>query len=237
VKGDGTFLHKDYENRNLCAKMQTLTEAVFQLAPPGGLFDTSVIRNLFPDSSDGARRLLVNRAVKRGEILRLKRGVFVLSAEYRKSEAHPFAVAAMLHFPSHISLESALSFHGLIPEVVHEISSVTLNRSCEFRTPLGDFTFTRVPVDFGPAGVETVRLDKGRWAFVASPLRALADRIYVERAVCWSVDGLAFLTESLRIEEEDLARIGFERYEEIHDSFRNRRVRRYLAGMRKALEG
>ena len=31
--------------------MQSISENVFKLAPPGGLFDETVIRNLFPDCS------------------------------------------------------------------------------------------------------------------------------------------------------------------------------------------
>ena len=38
--------------------MQSLTESVFKLAPPGGLFDETVVANLFPDASVGARALL-----------------------------------------------------------------------------------------------------------------------------------------------------------------------------------
>jgi len=45
--------------------MQTLTERAFQLAPPGGLFDETVICNLFPEGSKGARALLVHRHAKR----------------------------------------------------------------------------------------------------------------------------------------------------------------------------
>jgi predicted transcriptional regulator of viral defense system len=136
--------------------MQSLTEKALKLAPPGGLFDETVIHNLFPDSSTGARGLLVHRACQAGEILRLKPGLFVLGQPYRKSEPHPFVVAAMLHAPSHISLESALAYHGLIPEAVYQVSGVTVGRSREFSTPLGVFDFRRVPARAPRAGVESV---------------------------------------------------------------------------------
>lgn len=76
--------------------MQSLTEKVFKLAPPGGLFDETVVHNLFPGSSDGARALLVHRACQAGEILRLKPGLFVLDLPYRKQDLHPFVLAARL---------------------------------------------------------------------------------------------------------------------------------------------
>ena len=105
--------------------MQRLAEMALVLSPPGGLFDMTAVRNFFPDSSAGAIRVLVHRAVSAGEVIRLKPGLFLLHTKYRKSDPHPFVVAALLHAPSHVSLETALSFHGLIPEAVYQTASVT----------------------------------------------------------------------------------------------------------------
>ena len=215
--------------------MQSLTEKVFMLAPPGGLFDETVIHNLFPDGSDGGRALLVHRACQAGEVLRLKPGLFVLAPPYRKSEPHPFVVAAVLHAPSHVSLESALSYHGLIPEAVYQVSSVTVGRSREFSTPLGVFSFRRIPASAPRAGVEAVAVARNAWAFIASPLRAIADAVYLARDVSWSRNGLGYLTESLRIEEDDLRSLSFEAMEEMLDSIRSRRVGAYLEGLKGAV--
>jgi len=212
--------------------MQNLTERVFNLAPPGGLFDETVIHNLFPDSSDGARALLVHRACQAGEILRLKPGLFVLGTPYRKSEPHPFVVAAVLHSPSHISLESALGHHGLIPEAVYQVSSVTVGRSREYTTPLGVFDFRRVPALAPRAGVEAVEVARNAWAFIALPLRAIADAVYLNKEITWNRNGLGYLTESLRIEEDDLRSLSFEALDEILDSIRSRRVREYVEGLK-----
>jgi hypothetical protein len=216
--------------------MQTLTEKVYKLAPPGGLFDKTVVRNLFPDLSSGARKILVFRAVNRGEVWRLKPGVYSLTDEYRKSAPHPFVVAGVLHAPSHISLESALAYHGLIPEAVYQVTSVTSRRGRIFRTPLGTFSFQRVPALNPSSGVKAVRIGEQGWAFIASPVRAIADLVYLRKGVFWNRDGLDFLTDSLRIEEEELKKIRFKDYNEIHESIRSRRTRDYLAGLREALE-
>ena len=215
--------------------MQSLTESVFKLAPPGGLFDGTVIRNLFPECSDGVLALLVHRACQAGEILRLKPGLFVLAQPFRKSEPHPFVVAAVMHAPSHISLESALSHHGLIPEAVYQVSSVTVGRSREFSTPLGVFSFQRVPTGIPRAGVEAVAVARNAWAFIASPLRAIADAVYLNKDVTWKRDGLGYLTDSLRIEEDDLPGLSFDSAEEILESFRSRRVRAFLEGLQGAI--
>ena len=215
--------------------MQTLTEKVFKLAPPGGVFDETVIGNLFPDGSNGARALLVHRACRAGEILRLNPGLFVLSPPYRKSEPHPFVLAGMLHAPSHISLESALAHHGLIPEAVYQVSSVTLGRSREFSTPLGVFNFRRVPTRAPRAGVEAVEVARNAWAFIAEPLRAIADAVYLNKDITWNRNGLGYLTESLRIEEDDIRSLSFEALDEIQDSIRSRRGRAYIEGLRGAV--
>ncbi len=208
--------------------MQTLTEKILNLAPPGGLFDETVIRNLFGERSEAARKVLVHRAVSAGEIIRLKPGLFLLAPEFRKTHPHPFVIAAMLHAPSHVSLESALAHHGLIPEAVYQVASVTSARSRTFNTPVGVFSFKRVPAVNPRAGVRAHKIDGRSWAFVATPLRAIADLIYTRKDVNWEKDGLVFLTESMRIERDDLENMSFESLSEVSRSLRDRRTTDYL---------
>jgi hypothetical protein len=215
--------------------MQQVTERALLLSPPGGLFDMTVVRNFLPKASEGARKVLVHRAVRAGEVIRLKPGLFLLRPDYRKTEPHPYVVAALLHAPSHISLETALAYHGLIPEAVFQVASVTAARSRTFNTPIGRFTFQRVPARDPRAGVQIVRLGLGGWAFIASPLRAIADIVCLRPSIQWARDGCGFLTESLRIEEEDLAGIDFSLCDEIQASLQGRRVCEYLEGLRKEL--
>ena len=216
--------------------MQTITEKVLLLSPPGGLFDETVVRNLLPDRSEAARKVLVHRAISAGEIIRLRPGLFLLAPEFRKTHPHPFVVAAMLHSPSHVSLESALSHHGLIPEAVFQVGSVTSARSRTFHTPVGVFSFVRVPASDPRAGVQALKVDGRSWAFVATPLRAIADLIYTRRDVNWAKDGFAFLTESMRIERDDLEKISFESVDEVCESLRSRRTTDYLRGLYRELK-
>ena len=213
--------------------MKTLTQAVFKLAPPGGIFNDTVLSNLFPDRTRGARELLINRAFKAGEILRLKRGTYVLAPEFRKTEPPPWTVAGLLLSPSHVSLETALAYYGLIPEAVYQVASVSTQRSRTFNTPLGVFTYHCVPTTDPKAGVQAVSTPAPFWAFVATPLRAIADMVYLNRAVTWSGDGPDYLLESLRIEEQDLRDLSFDRCAEITEAFRSQRVKAFLQGMRK----
>ncbi len=215
--------------------MQALTEKVFQLSPPGGLFDETVIRNLFPDRSEGARKVLVYRAVSKGEILRLKPGLFLLAEAFRKSHPHPFVIAGMLHSPSHVSLESALSYHGLIPEAVFQVSSVTSARSRTYKTPVGVFSYHCVPLNYPKVGVESLKIDKNSWAFIAISLRAIADLVYLRREVSWEREELLFLTESMRIEIEDLRNMSYKGLDVLCESLRNKRTKDYIRQLYKEL--
>ncbi|MFZ2054914.1 MAG: hypothetical protein WAU81_12060 [Candidatus Aminicenantales bacterium] len=199
------------------------------------MFDETVIRNLLADRSESARKVLVHRAVAAGEVLRLKPGLFLLAPEFRKTHPHPFVIAAILHSPSHVSLETALAHHGLIPEAVYQVGSVTSSRSRTFQTPVGVFSFVRVPAVDPRAGVQAIKVDGQNWAFVATPLRAIADLVYTRKGVTWEKDGLGFLTDSMRIEREDLANVDWEDLNEVCVSLRDHRTRDYLRGLSREL--
>lgn len=216
--------------------MKTLTHAVYRLSPPGGIFNETVVVNLFPDRTQGARELLLNRASKAGEIIRLKRGIYVLAPEYRKTEPPQWSIASLLLSPSHVSLETALAYHGLIPEAVYQVASVSTQRSRSFDTPFGVFSYHCVPTNAPRAGVEAVCDPVPFWFYVATPLRAIADMVYLNHTVTWRNDGLEYLFESLRIEEQDLQELQFDRCGKIIEAFRNRRVKEFLKGMQEEFE-
>ena len=71
--------------------------------------------------------------------------------------------------------------------------------------------------------------------FIASPLRAIADMLYLDKTVTRKKDGLSWLEESLRIEEEDLRQIPFTDIDDIVASLRSLRVRNYLQQLKGAL--
>ena len=72
--------YKNWAHCGIILFLQTLTEKIYRLNPPGSLFDESVVRNLFPDSTAGGRKLLVHRAIEKREVLRLKPGLYCRSA-------------------------------------------------------------------------------------------------------------------------------------------------------------
>lgn len=214
--------------------MLRLTEKIFRLKPKFGLFDSSAVSNLFPEKSAGAIKLLLKRAIDKGEIVRLKPGLYCLSKTYQREPPHPFVIAQAIFRPSYVSLETALRHHGLIPEMIFQVASVIRKRSRRFDTPFGSFTYDRVPSHSLMAGVISTEVEDDGWAFVATPLRAIADLVYL-RKISWRQDGLGFLLESMRIEEDDLYNLDIGRMDEILLSLRSYRVREYIKKMVKEI--
>jgi len=84
------------------------------------VFTDLFLKNLIP-STDNRRFGLVKRWIKKGEIIQLKQGIYLLVEKNRKRGVNLFQIAQILYEPSYISLESALSYHGWIPEAVLSI--------------------------------------------------------------------------------------------------------------------
>ncbi len=123
-------------------------------------------------------RLQLSRWVTAGRLLQLRRGVYAIADPYRKLEPHPFLIANALRKNSYVSLQSALAHHGLIPEHVPVVTSVTPARPEHLRTPLGNYLFRHVKMAcfFGYRQVEVSRQQQAR---VATPEKALLDLVYL----------------------------------------------------------
>lgn len=135
-------------------------------------------------------RLQLSRWVKSGRLVQLRRGLYALGPVWRKVEPHPFVVANALQRGSYVSLQSALAFHGAIPEHVPVVTSVGPGRPETVRNALGTFQFNRLAKDqhFGYARVEVARR---QFAFVATPEKALLDLVYLTPGA----DSAAYLRE------------------------------------------
>lgn len=112
-----------------------------QLRNIGGLpFDKGWLQSVFPNNlhlTDKVRQL-----VDTGQIIRLKRGMYVLSEELTQQPINRFLVANHLYGPSYVSQQTALRYYGLIPEAVYSIQSVTTKAARSFDTPIGMFFYT-----------------------------------------------------------------------------------------------
>jgi predicted transcriptional regulator of viral defense system len=172
-------------------KFSELLETVGELP----LFRTGLLLAGDRDPSDVRRQLA--RWTAAGKVVQLRRGVYLLATPWRRVDPHPFVVANELQRPSYVSLESALSHHGLIPEAVPVTTSVTTGRPGAFDTPLGRFRYRHLHSEafFGYRRAKVYRDQEAR---VAEAEKALLDLVYLTAGG----DAVEYL-ESLRLEGLD----------------------------------
>jgi predicted transcriptional regulator of viral defense system len=212
------------------AEMNKLTEQVLG-SLPHGQFTSQDVATLFPGSDD-RRYGLVRRAIASGEIIHVRRGLYCLARKYQKKGMSLYALAQHVYGPSYVSLESALSWHGWIPEAVHSITNASFRKSKEFKTPLGLFSYDRVPQELFYSEVKRLTDESGNVFLMASPLKALVDYVYI-RKKDWA--GIEPVITSLRIETEEFEQVTRDSLEGLIRNYSNSRVKKFLEGLRKDL--
>jgi len=148
----------------------------------------------------------ISELVKAGLLTILKNGLYVPGTKSRLNTAEPFLIANHLWGPSYVSMESALSYWGLIPERVHEITSMTTKATKRYQNAIGRFTYKHLDVPYYSLGIKQVTLKDRQTAMIASPEKALCDKIIATPGVFLRSikQTMEFLVEDLRIEEDYL---------------------------------
>lgn len=141
------------------------------------LFDTGLLLAGDVVAADVRRQL--SRWTESGRLYQLRRGLYALAPPFQKVKPHPFLVANRLVRGSYVSCQSALGHHGLIPEHVPTVTSVTTGRPGARATPLGRYDFRHIKPDVH-RGYQLARLPGDQQAFVATPAKALLDLVYLQ---------------------------------------------------------
>ncbi len=142
------------------------------------IFASSLLRVGDVDPVGVASQL--SRWVASGRLVGLRRSVYAIAAPYRRREPNAFETANLLVRPSYVSLESALAFHGLIPEAVFAVTSITTARPQMHDTPLGAYIYRHVsPGIFWGYEERVLSADCSLTALVACPEKALLDLAYL----------------------------------------------------------
>lgn len=210
--------------------MVNLIDIIFEKIPHD-VFSYATLSNLLSGSAN-SRYALIKRAIAQGKIVHLKKGLYCLAEKYRRKPLDFFALAQHVYGPSYISFESALSYHGWIPEAVPIIASASVLRSKDFKTPVSVFSFYRVPSSVFYQHVETVPSVSLGHFFMATPLKAVMDYIYIHQKD-WK--GLAPLSKSLRIETELLDNLNRQELSSFKNAYPSRHVQRFIQSLEKEL--
>ncbi len=125
----------------------------------------------------------ISNLVKNGELVRLKKGFYTFSKPYLTRPIDFVSVANMLYAPSYVSFDYALSYYAMIPERVSEITSATSKNEKLFDTPLGRFSYKKIPLQAYSLGVDWLYDDVEGGRFIATPEKALCDKIRYDRGI------------------------------------------------------
>lgn len=151
----------------------------------------------------------VSEWMREGALQALRRGLYVTAPGLRSEPVCLPLVANHLYGPSYVSHDFALAFHGLIPEGVAEVTSVTPKPSRSFSNGLGRFSYQHLPLRFHAMGQCLNHTADGFGFLMATPTKALCDRLVLSRELPpLSRTAMGqWLLEELRIDPDLLAHL------------------------------
>ena len=178
---------------------------------------TITLASLFPENKAGGEK--VRSLEQKNYVIRLKKGLYVVSPEVSRAPLSLELIANHLYAPSYVSMSSALRYYGLIPETVYTMQSMTVKHSRSFDTPVGHFDYTCMNREAFHIGVTII--NKQTYTFLmASPEKALCDLIANSTKVNlrYIKDVEEYLEEDIRIDMDEFLKMDasvFERYIEV----------------------
>lgn len=174
---------------------------------------SSVIQSFYPDLSYPDKKVIALEKSK--EIIRVKRGLYVVSPEITGKLLSKELIANHLYAPSYVSMFSALRYYGLTPEAVYTTQSMTIKHSRTFDTPLGRFDFTSMSREAFSLGITSI-VEDGYAFLMASPEKALCDLIANSSKVNlrYLKDVETYLEEDIRFDMEAFSQMNVEAFED-----------------------
>lgn len=174
---------------------------------------SSVIASLFPEVKTKSAK--VAQLEKAGEIIRLRRNLFVVNPEETNLPLSSGLIANHLLAPSYVSMQTALRYYGLIPEAVYTIQSMTFKAAKEFNTPVGNFCYYHISREAYHIGITQIKEGNGVY-IMATPEKALCDLIANLPGINlrYQKEALEFLEENLRFDMDRFSQLNPEIFSE-----------------------
>lgn len=214
--------------------MSALIEQIIDAGYAGRVLTDKQLASLIA-GSEARRYGLVNRALKDGSLQRIKRGLYTLGPRHDNEEVHPFVIAGAIVPGSYISLETALSHHGWIPEAVHTTASVRPGRKSltHHHEQFGQFTYHPLALHPYQFLTQIRRVQFGKqFVFLAKPLRALMDLVAL-RKVHWT--GLSWIEDGLRVDREHLCGLRMKDFQTLRAVYKHKAANSFLLELENAV--
>ena len=148
----------------------------------------------------------ISELLKSGELISLRKGLYMAGDKIKSPKPEPLLIANHLHGPSYVSLDSALSWYGFIPERVYTITSITTKSSRKYTNAVAEFEYIFQALPYYALGIKQVQLAESQYIMMASPEKALFDKIVTTAGLQFQSkqDVMNYLLENLRIDEEKI---------------------------------
>ncbi len=141
------------------------------------VFTVADVTKAFSQENAQSIKVQLFRLVKKGLLHSLKRGVYC----FDKTRVDELELAQQLYSPSYISLETALHYYGIIPDIPQGVTSVTTITTKKIATELGMYYYTKIklPLFFGFESV--ISPLSGGYFSIAKKEKALLDYLYIRK--------------------------------------------------------
>lgn len=171
------------------------------------------LNSVWPNCGNLAMK--AKRLERNGEIIRLKKGLYVLCPRVSSKELSPFLIANHIYGPSYVSMQTALRYYGLIPESVFVVQSMTTGVARDYKNALGAFSYVHVSADYYNVGI-AMGEEAGVSFMIASPEKALCDlMVYTPHLNLRFLTQLRqYLEDDIRFDMDELPNLNIEIFEE-----------------------
>ncbi|MCL5432385.1 MAG: hypothetical protein M1484_04865 [Patescibacteria group bacterium] len=140
------------------------------------IFTLEDVEKIFWPEAGPSVRMQLSRLVRKGRLVSLKRGLYAFSRE----GIDELELTQHLYAPAYISLESALNYYGVIPDIPLGVTAVTTVTTKKIKNDFGTFTFYKVKPELF-FGFTTVLVAGGGTYNLALLEKALLDYFYLRR--------------------------------------------------------
>ncbi len=138
---------------------------------------TTMLMGILSSYSDPRKK--INALTKQGFLKSIKQGVYLVDEKLGLRPYSKEILANLIYGPSYISLETALSHYGFIPEQVNVTTSICLGRAKSFSTSVGEFEYHHIKESIYSCGIQLKELFEGVFYQHATPEKALLDFIHI----------------------------------------------------------
>ena len=95
---------------------------------------------IFNKESSSLAKIQLGRFVQKKYITKIKRGWYC----FFPNKIDELKLANLLYQPSYISLESALNYYGLIPDIPQTVTSITPTTTKSLKNQFGQFSYVKI---------------------------------------------------------------------------------------------